>query len=108
MRDWQKSKNILKKCVQKLDIDPRLEKQEEKCKKEDKEFNPKQKVKTELKLHVIYEGWKKDDKRHPLVNKQYIAGIMKPKEIKELRDARVFEQYDEKKKKKKDLLIEKE
>jgi len=82
--------------LQGKDRKARLEKQEEKCKKENKEFNPKQKVKTELKLHVMYEGWKKDDKRHSLVNKQCIAGIMKPKEIKELRDARVFEQYDEK------------
>ena len=55
------------------------------------------KIKTELKLHVMYEGWRKDDKRHSLVNKQYIAGIMKPKEIKELRDARVYQQYDERK-----------
>lgn len=39
-------------------------------------------------------GWKKDDRRHSLVNKQYIAGIMKPKEIAKLRDARVFRQYD--------------
>ena len=52
------------------------------------------KIKTELKLHVMYEGWKKDDPRHSLVNKQYIAGIMKPKEIAKLRDARVFSQYD--------------
>ena len=52
------------------------------------------KIKTELKLHVMYEGWKKDDPRHSLVNKQYIAGIMKPKEIAKLRDARVFRQYD--------------
>lgn len=80
--------------LQGRDRKERLDKQKEKCKKENKEFNPKQKVKTELKLHVMYEGWKKDDKRHPLVNKQCIAGIMKPKEIKELRDARVFEQYD--------------
>ncbi len=80
--------------LQGKDRKKRLEKQEEKCKKENKEFNPKMKVKTELKLHVMYEGWQKDDKRHSLVNKQCIAGIMKPKEIKELRDARVFEQYD--------------
>lgn len=80
--------------LQGKDRKKRLERQEEKCKKENKEFNPRQKVKTELKLHVMYEGWKKDDKRHSLVNKQCIAGIMKPKEIKELRDARVFEQYD--------------
>lgn len=82
--------------LQGKDRKARLDKQKEKCKKENKEFNPKQKVKTELKLHVMYEGWKKDDKRHSLVNKQCIAGIMKPKEIKELRDARVYEQYDEK------------
>ena len=55
------------------------------------------KIKTELKLHVMYEGWKKDDPRHSLVNKQYIAGIMKPKEIAKLRDARVYSQYDESK-----------
>ena len=55
------------------------------------------KIKTELKLHVMYEGWKKDDPRHTLVNKQYIAGIMKPKEILKLRDARVYQQYDESK-----------
>ena len=55
------------------------------------------KIKTELKLHVMYEGWKKDDPRHSLVNKQYIAGIMKPKEIAKLSDARVYSQYDESK-----------
>ncbi len=74
----------------------RLKKQKEKCKKENKKFNPKGKIKTELKLHVMYEGWKKDDKRHSLINKQYIAGMMKPKEIRELRDARVYQQYKEK------------
>lgn len=51
------------------------------------------KIKTELKLHVMYEGWKKGDVRHSLVNKQYIAGIMKPKEIAKLRDARVYQKY---------------
>ena len=72
----------------------RLEKNKKKAEKDKKEFNPKMKIKTELKLHVMYEGWKKDDPRHSLVNKQYIAGIMKPKEIAKLRDARVFRQYD--------------
>ncbi len=72
----------------------RLEENKIKAKKEGKEFNPKMKIKTELKLHVMYEGWKKDDPRHSLVNKQYIAGIMKPKEIAKLRDARVYSQYD--------------
>lgn len=55
------------------------------------------KIKTELKLHAMYEGWKKDDSRHSLVNKQYIARIMKPKETAKLRDARVYSQYDESK-----------
>lgn len=83
--------------LQGKDRQKKLEQQKEKCKKENKEFNPKMKVKTELKLHVMYEGWKKDDPRHALVNKQYMAGIMKPKEIKKLRDARVYQQYKEEK-----------
>ena len=83
--------------LQGKDRQKRLEKQKEKCEKENKEFNPNMKVKTELKLHVMYEGWKKDDTRHALINKQYIAGIMKPKEIAKLRDARVYSQYDESK-----------
>ena len=80
--------------LQGKDRKERLEKNKKKCEKENKEFNPKQKIKTELKLHVMYEGWKKDDKRHPLINKQYIAGVMKPKEMKKLRDARVYQEYD--------------
>ena len=80
--------------LQGKDRQKRLEKQKEKCERENKEFNPKMNVKTELKLHVMYEGWKKDDPRHSLVNKQYIAGIMKPKELSKLRDARVYQQYD--------------
>ena len=75
--------------LQGKDRKERLEKNKKKSEKENKEFTPKQKIKTELKLHVMYEGWKKDDKRHPLINKQYIAGMMKPKEMKKLRDARV-------------------
>lgn len=80
--------------LQGKDRKERLEKNKKKAKKENKEFNPKMKIKTELKLHVMYEGWKKDDPRHSLVNKQYIAGIMKPKEIAKLRDARVYRKYD--------------
>ena len=83
--------------LQGKDRKEKLEKNKKKAEKENKEFNPKMKIKTELKLHVMYEGWKKDDVRHSLVNKQYIAGIMKPKEIAKLRDARVFAQYDESK-----------
>ena len=80
--------------LQGKDRKEKLEQNKKKAEKENKEFNPKMKIKTELKLHVMYEGWKKDDPRHSLVNKQYIAGIMKPKEIAKLRDARVFSQYD--------------
>ena len=83
--------------LQGKDRKEKLEKNKQKAERENKEFNPKMKIKTELKLHVMYEGWKKDDPRHSLVNKQYIAGIMKPKEIAKLRDARVYSQYDESK-----------
>lgn len=83
--------------LQGKDRKEKLEKNKKKAEKENKEFNPKMKIKKELKLHVMYEGWKKDDSRNSLVNKQYIAGIMKPKEIAKLRDARVFTQYDESK-----------
>ena len=83
--------------LQGKDRKERLEKNKKKAEKGNKEFNPKMKIKTELKLHVMYEGWKKDDSRHSLVNKQYISGIMKPKEISKLRDARVYTQYDESK-----------
>ena len=83
--------------LQGKDREERLEKNKEKSKKENKKFNSKMKIKTELKLHVMYEGWKKDDNRHSLVNKQYIAGIMKPKEMAKLRDARVYTKYDERK-----------
>ena len=76
--------------LQGKDRKERIEKNKEKAKQQEKEFNPKMKVKTELKLHVIYEGWKKGDPRHSLVNKEYIAGIMKPKEMAALRDARVY------------------
>lgn len=83
--------------LQGKDRKEKLEKNKKKAEKENKEINPKMKIKTELKLHVMYEGWKKGDSRHSLVNKQYIAGIMKPKEIAKLRDARVYSQYDERK-----------
>ena len=83
--------------LQGKDRKEQLERNKKECEKKGKEFNPRMKVKTELKLHVMYEGWKKDDPRHSLVNKQYIAGIMKPKEIKKLRDARVYQRYNEEK-----------
>ena len=59
--------------LQGKDRKERLEQNKKKAEKENKEFNPKMKIKTELKLHVMYEGWKKEDPRHSLVNKQYIC-----------------------------------
>lgn len=52
-------------------------------------------AKKELKLHVMYEGWKQGDDRHPLVNKVHTAGIMEAKEFKKIRDAKVYEKYNE-------------
>ena len=83
--------------LQGKDRKEQLERNKKECEKKGKEFNPRMKVKTELKLHVMYEGWKKGDPRHSLVNKEYMAGIMKPKEIKKLRDARVYQRYNEEK-----------
>ena len=71
-----------------------LERQKKECEKKGKTFNSKAKTKTELKLHVMYEGWKKDDSRYETVNKKAMAGIMKPKTIRELRDARVYQKYN--------------
>lgn len=45
--------------LQGKDRKERLEQNKKKAEKENKEFNPKMKIKTELKLHVMYEGWKK-------------------------------------------------
>lgn len=83
--------------LQGKDRKERLEENKAKAEKQNKEFNQEMKIKTELKLHMMYEGWKKGDSRHSLVNKEYIAGIMKPKEIAKLRDARVYQKYDEEK-----------
>ena len=83
--------------LQGVDREKALKKHQKECEKKGKKYNEKMRIKTELKMHVMYEGWKKDSSRHELVNKQYMAGIMKPKEIKKLRDARVYQKYDEEK-----------
>lgn len=64
------------------------------CEKQGKEYKEQSSVKSELKLHVSYEGWKKDDTRHTLVEKMYIVGFMSSKEMKQRRDARIFQKYD--------------
>lgn len=70
------------------------EKYKKECEKKNKEFDPNHKHKTELKLHITYEGWKKDSNRHELVNKTIIAGMLPVNELKKLRDARVYQKYD--------------
>lgn len=71
------------------------EKYKKECEKKNKEYNPNKKHKTELKLHVTYEGWQKDNERHPLVNKIYIAGMMTSDKLKKLRNARIYQKYNE-------------
>lgn len=72
------------------------EKYKKECQKKNKEYDPNHKHKTELKLHVSYEGWQKNNNRYELVNKRYIAGMMSSNKLKKLRNARVFQMYDEK------------
>ena len=57
--DGKVSENLIEKVVELVPITDSYRKAE----RENKEFNPKMKIKTELKLHVMYEGWKKDGKR---------------------------------------------
>lgn len=73
-----------------------VEKYKKECEKKNKEFNPYHKHKTELKLAIMYEGWLKNGQRYSLVNKKYIAGMMTAEKLKKLRNARVYQTYDEK------------
>ena len=73
-----------------------IEKYKKRCEKQNKKFKLPHSVKTELKLHITYEGWKKDSDRSELVNKHIIAGMMTPKTLKKLRDVRVYQTYNEK------------
>lgn len=71
------------------------EKYKKECEKKNKEYNENHKLKTELKLHVMYEGWSKNNNRYSLVNKSYIAGMMSSDKLKKLRNARVYQKYNE-------------
>jgi len=73
------------------------EKYEKECEKKNKKYNENHKFKTELKLHVFYEGWLKNSNRHELVNKSYISGMMSSKTLEKLRNARIYQKYDEEK-----------
>ena len=54
--------------LQGKDRKEQIEKYKSICENEGKEYKEPTSVKSELKLHVSYERWKKDDKRHSLVN----------------------------------------
>lgn len=82
--------------LQGTDREKAKEKYKKQCEKKNIEYNPKHKHKTELKLHITYEGWKKDSNRHELINKYVIAGMMTPQRLKKLRNARIYQIYDEK------------
>lgn len=64
------------------------------CQREGKEYIEPKSVKSELKMHVSHIGWKKDDKRHSLVNKRYIVGFMSSREMRQKRDAKIAQTYD--------------
>ena len=81
--------------LQGKDREEQIEKYKQKCEKENKKYEPLRKVKSELKLHVMHEGWEKDNKRHSLVNKEYIAGFMTPKTLEKIRNAKVYQKYNE-------------
>ncbi len=72
------------------------EKYKKECERKNKEYNPNHRHKVELKLHVTYEGWRKDNNRHELINKKYIAGVMTAQRLKKIRNARVYQTYNEK------------
>lgn len=71
------------------------EKYKKECEKNNKEYKENQRFRTELKLHVTYEGFSVE-KRHKLINKKYIAGVMTPERLKKLRNAYILQEYDEK------------
>ncbi len=82
--------------LQGKDREEAKEKYKKECEKKNKEYNPNHKHKTELKLHVIYEGWRYIGKnRYELVSKKYISGMMTAERLKKLRNARVYQEYDE-------------
>lgn len=82
--------------LQGKDREEQIEKYKKKCERQNKKYEPLHSVKSELKLHITYEGWTKDSNRHELVNKNIIAGMMTPKTLQKLRNARVYQMYDEK------------
>lgn len=83
--------------LQGKDRKEQIERNKKENEKQGKKYIPKKRVKAELKLHESYEGWKKDSKRHEIVNKTYIAGFMTTNEIIKLREAKIYNKYNEEK-----------
>lgn len=81
--------------LQGKDREEAKEKYKKECEKKNKEYDPNHKHKTELKLHITYEGWIKNNNRYSLVNKKYIAGMMTPERLRKLRNARIYQTYNE-------------
>lgn len=72
-----------------------IEKYKKECEKKNKEFNSKKRFNAEVKLHIMYEGWQKVSKnRYKLVNKKVVSGMMSPKHLKDLKNARIYQLYD--------------
>ena len=80
--------------LQGKDRQEQKEKYKEKCEKQNKEYEKLKSVKSELKLHITHEGWEKDNNRHNLVNKEYIAGFMTPKTLEKIRNAKIYQKYN--------------
>lgn len=79
-------------------IERNKEQYENKHKNEEgKKYVAPRRVKCEMKLHETYEGWKKGSKRHEIINKTYIAGFMSSREIREIREAKIYNKYNEEK-----------
>ena len=83
--------------LQGKDREEQKEKYKKQCEKKGKEYKEPKSVKTELKLYVTYEGWEKENVRHPLVNKSYIAGMMSSKKLEKIRNAKIYQKYNEEK-----------
>lgn len=81
--------------LQGKDREEQIEKYKKKCEKQNKEYKEPHSVKTELKLHVTYEGWNKNSNRHELINKSYITGMMSSKTLEKIRNARIYQKYNE-------------
>lgn len=80
--------------LQGKDREKQIEQYKKNCEKQGKEYEKPNSVKSELKLHVSYEGWKKDDNRHSLVNKIYTAGFLSSQEIRHIRDCKIYKTYN--------------